>query len=233
MIEAKQFGDAMSLIKIGHRVTRFGWNGQGMWLVLISPGNAMHRSVAGSYDMAPCIGMKTAQNTMQPGWVPSQADMLASDWIDLDESEEPVVAEIANLRESIERSEAAHRAELSRVQGLLDDVAHAHERDILAIWKALGETHEPPENVGAILGLTLAQRAHLIAVARATQRRAALLPLADRPAVLAEVVRRLLDDAPGSCVALDVCVREAVTRRYAPTPAQIATAAAIVEAVTL
>ena len=82
-------------------------------------------------------------------------------------------------------------------------------------------------------GLTLDERAHLVAVARATQRRAALLPLADRPAVLAEVVRRLLDDAPSSCVALDVCVREAVTRRYTPTPAQIATAAAIVEAVTL
>ena len=82
-------------------------------------------------------------------------------------------------------------------------------------------------------GLTLDERKHLVAVARATQRRAALLPLADRPAVLAEVVRRLLDDAPSSCVALDVCVREAVTRRYAPTPAQIATAAAIVAAVTL
>jgi len=82
-------------------------------------------------------------------------------------------------------------------------------------------------------GLTLDERAHLVAVARATQRRAALLPLADRPAVLAEVVRRLLDDAPSSCVALDVCVREAVSRRYTPTPAQIATAAAIVAAVTL
>jgi hypothetical protein len=82
-------------------------------------------------------------------------------------------------------------------------------------------------------GLTLDERTHLVAVARATQRRAALLPLADRPAVLAEVVRRLLDDAPGSCVALDVCVREAVSRRYAATTAQIATAAAIVEAVTL
>ena len=82
-------------------------------------------------------------------------------------------------------------------------------------------------------GLPLATRAHLVAVARATQRRAALLPLADRPAVLSEVVRRLLDDAPGSCVALDVCVREAVSRRYAASPAQIATAAAIVEAVSL
>jgi len=98
-----------------------------------------------------------------------------------------------------------------------------------------GQLHEhalaAQEHLGA--GLTLAQRAHLVAVARATQQRARSLPLADRPAVLAEVVRRLLDDAPSSCVALDVCVREAVSRRYTPTPAQIATAAAIVAAVTL
>ena len=98
-----------------------------------------------------------------------------------------------------------------------------------------GQLHEhalaAQEHLGA--GLTLAQRAHLVAVARATLQRARSLPLADRPAVLSEVVRRLLDDAPSSCVALDVCVREAVTKRYAPTPAQIATAAAIVEAVTL
>jgi len=98
-----------------------------------------------------------------------------------------------------------------------------------------GQLHEhalaAQEHLGG--GLTLATRAHLVAVARATQQRARSLPLADRPAVLAEVVRRLLDDAPSSCVALDVCVREAVTRRYTPTPAQIATAAAIVEAVTL
>ena len=87
------------------------------------------------------------------------------------------------------------------------------------------------ERLGA--GLTLADRVRLVAIARATQQRAALLPLADRAPVLAEVVRRLLDDAPSSCVALDVCVREAVTRRYVPTPAQIATAAAIVEAVSL
>ena len=82
-------------------------------------------------------------------------------------------------------------------------------------------------------GLTLATRAHLVSVARATQQRAAMLPIADRAPVLAEVVRRLLDDAPSSCVALDVCVREAVSKRYVATPAQIVTAAAIVQAVTL
>ena len=83
------------------------------------------------------------------------------------------------------------------------------------------------------LGLEPERQAELIAIARATQARARALPLADRPAVVAEVVRRLLDDAPSSCVALDVCVREAVTRRYRPTPEHVATAAAIVAAVTL
>jgi len=74
------FGDAIEALKRGERVARQGWNGKGMWLVLIHPGNAMHRSNGGSFDMQPCIGMKTAANVMQPGWLASQADMLADDW---------------------------------------------------------------------------------------------------------------------------------------------------------
>lgn len=75
------FGAALERLKSGDRVAREGWNGKGMWLVLIKPGNAMHRSSAGVYDMKPCIGMKTAQGDMQPGWLASQADMLADDWV--------------------------------------------------------------------------------------------------------------------------------------------------------
>lgn len=74
------FGAALDELRQGLRVRRAGWNGKGMWLVLIQPGNAMHTSAAGSYDMQPCIGMKTTQNVMQPGWLASQADMLADDW---------------------------------------------------------------------------------------------------------------------------------------------------------
>lgn len=74
------FGEALEELKYGKRVARAGWNGKGMWLVLINPGNAMHTSAAGSFDMQPCIGMKTADNVMQPGWLASQADMLAEDW---------------------------------------------------------------------------------------------------------------------------------------------------------
>ncbi len=75
------FGDAIRALKEGKRVAREGWNGKGMWLVYIHPGNAMHTSMAGSFDMQPCIGMKTAQNVMQPGWLASQNDMLADDWM--------------------------------------------------------------------------------------------------------------------------------------------------------
>jgi len=75
------FGSALNAIKSGLRVAREGWNGKGMWLTLIDPGNAMHTSIAGRYDMQPCIGMKTASGVMQPGWLASQNDMLACDWI--------------------------------------------------------------------------------------------------------------------------------------------------------
>jgi len=75
MVEYLTFGEALEALKDGKRVCRDGWNGKGMWLVLIHPGNAMHTSMAGAFDMQPCIGMKTAQGVMQPGWLASQADM--------------------------------------------------------------------------------------------------------------------------------------------------------------
>lgn len=74
------FGEAIEALKRGERVQRSGWNGKGMWLVLIRAGNAMHTSTAGGFDMQDCIGMKTAQGAMQPGWLASQPDMLAEDW---------------------------------------------------------------------------------------------------------------------------------------------------------
>lgn len=74
------FSDALRALKDGARIARTGWNGKGMWLVLIQPGNAVHRTIAGAFDMQPCIGMKTADNRMQPGWLASQTDMLANDW---------------------------------------------------------------------------------------------------------------------------------------------------------
>ena len=71
------FGWALERLNEGSRVARAGWNGKGMWLCCIKPGNAM----CNGFDMQPCIGMKTVDGKMQPGWVPSQQDMLAWDWV--------------------------------------------------------------------------------------------------------------------------------------------------------
>ena len=70
------FGEALEALKNGEKVQRIGWNGKGMYITLIKAGNAMHDG----FDMQDCIGMKTANNLMQPGWLASQNDMLAEDW---------------------------------------------------------------------------------------------------------------------------------------------------------
>ena len=71
------FGEALKALKAGEKVARDGWNGKGMWLCLIPAGNAMFKG----FCMQDCIGMKTATGDMQPGWLASQADMLAEDWV--------------------------------------------------------------------------------------------------------------------------------------------------------
>lgn len=82
------FGDALDLIKRGHRVAREGWNGKGMFLFLV-PGShfTVNRPpLLGIYpegtgiDYRPHIDMKTAQGDVVP-WVASQSDLLADDWV--------------------------------------------------------------------------------------------------------------------------------------------------------
>ena len=65
------FGQALEVIKAGGAVAREGWNGKNMWIYL-SPS---HPAVED------CIVMKTAQGKVQPGWLASQPDMLAEDWV--------------------------------------------------------------------------------------------------------------------------------------------------------
>ena len=63
------FGDVIKGIKNKKVARRKGWNGKNMHLYLKSFPN---------HD--PFICMFTAQGTHQPGWLASQADMLAEDW---------------------------------------------------------------------------------------------------------------------------------------------------------
>lgn len=74
------FSAALMWLKEGKRVARAGWNGAGQWVVLIDPGNAMYTKGGASAPMQPCLGLKNAQGNMQPGWLPSMGDLLATDW---------------------------------------------------------------------------------------------------------------------------------------------------------
>lgn len=86
------FGDALEYLKLGKKVARKGWNGKGMFLVyvpmtdMIKDGFDFKKgSVYDSTGVNTCnidahIDMYTAQGTFQPGWLASQADMLANDW---------------------------------------------------------------------------------------------------------------------------------------------------------
>ena len=78
------FGLAIEALKQGHRVSRAGWNGKGMWLALVP--EKLADAVSFQYAAlkpAPWIGMKTADDKFVP-WLASQTDMLADDWTIVD-----------------------------------------------------------------------------------------------------------------------------------------------------
>lgn len=79
------FGDAIKYLKRGLRVARKGWNGKGQYIELainISYKNAAGEIVNCDHD---AIGNKAiafvGTSGVQMGWLASQADMLAEDWV--------------------------------------------------------------------------------------------------------------------------------------------------------
>ena len=79
------FGAALRALKNGFRVARIGWNGKGMWIIFMHGGTGLAKFNDGpDLDLEPCFGIMTAQGKLQPGWHPSQPDMLAEDWYILD-----------------------------------------------------------------------------------------------------------------------------------------------------
>ena len=81
------FGDALNALKAGKQVARAGWNGKGMFLYLIK-GTELQSGLKygfGEYlnepEFVSTICMKTADNKLVAGWLASQTDMLAEDWV--------------------------------------------------------------------------------------------------------------------------------------------------------
>ena len=86
------FGLAIEALKQGKRVARAGWNGKGMWLVLVNGRSAVEFTEGSEYmkaglthgEILSHIDMYTTnahgRRAMLPGWLASQTDMLADDW---------------------------------------------------------------------------------------------------------------------------------------------------------
>ncbi|QIW90681.1 UNVERIFIED_ORG: hypothetical protein GCAPEGMB_00334 [Vibrio phage V07] len=96
------FGNALESLKAGRKISREGWNGKGMFIVLmpalylppfntqdtmrkVNDRTAKHIGEDTPLDSQPYIAMFTAEQKWQPGWVASQADILAEDWVVHDE----------------------------------------------------------------------------------------------------------------------------------------------------
>ena len=91
------FGEAIAALNAGQMVSRSGWNGKGMF-VYKTVGNTVPKDKIPLFvslpeqvksflekkgkDVVfnPQITMYTAAGEMQPGWLASQADILAEDW---------------------------------------------------------------------------------------------------------------------------------------------------------
>lgn len=77
------FGEAIAAMKDSKLVQRVGWNGKGMHIYLedmfrFPIREGVYKGQQRKYE--PVICMYTAQGTHQPGWLASQADILADDW---------------------------------------------------------------------------------------------------------------------------------------------------------
>ena len=92
------FGEAIRKLKAGQKVARKGWNGKGMYLYLVhgfsvdkenlrneasihlpTDDGAMHGT--GVANFLSHIDMRTATGDVCIGWLASQTDMLAEDWV--------------------------------------------------------------------------------------------------------------------------------------------------------
>lgn len=95
--EIMNFGEAVEEAKNGSKIAREGWDGKGMFVVYMEPLYLPPFNTQGTsrkvndrtakwigedtpLDCCPYFAMFTADKKWQPGWLASQADMLAEDW---------------------------------------------------------------------------------------------------------------------------------------------------------
>lgn len=95
-VDGITFGMAIEAMKAGKKVARAGWNGKGMWLCIPlvegpkeipstgiwgKPNADYAEQNGGTVKVMPYITMKAADGSIVMGWLASQTDMLADDWV--------------------------------------------------------------------------------------------------------------------------------------------------------
>lgn len=90
------YGQVIELLKRGSNVARGEWNGKGMFISLnkgsfdrevmgFSDGVSMglfEAGDAGTVTRLPNLNMRAASGATVTGWLASQTDMLAEDWVE-------------------------------------------------------------------------------------------------------------------------------------------------------
>lgn len=91
--EGITFGQALMLLGEGKKVARKGWNGKGMYLWILPGTNVpaewckephlkgLAEANGGHVECLPSVRMHTADHKVLTGWLASQTDMLATDWV--------------------------------------------------------------------------------------------------------------------------------------------------------
>lgn len=75
-VDQLDFGQAITAMKAGKRVTRAGWNGPGLWLEYIPAHGVDLAFIRMSYP----VGSKAYPAGARVPWLASQTDVLAEDW---------------------------------------------------------------------------------------------------------------------------------------------------------
>jgi hypothetical protein len=92
--EGLDFGEAIFWAKKGFKISRKGWNGPGQWVsytegreldlekhnIWTPPIREVAEANGGKVTIRPYMNLKTVDNEILIGWVPSTSDMLAKDW---------------------------------------------------------------------------------------------------------------------------------------------------------
>lgn len=89
----QNFGAAVEALKNGKRVARAGWSGKNMYLWLLPAASVkaewcrephlkeVAQENGGEIEALGSIRMLTADKKVLTGWLASQSDMLAEDWV--------------------------------------------------------------------------------------------------------------------------------------------------------